>query len=72
VAEVTFRPQAWQNDYAVNVDTEGPTVFYVPATLVEDMPTSSYESDTLREHPNCPQWAKDWAGPFECDFDVLD
>lgn len=32
--------------------------------------TRSYDTDALREHPNAPQWAKDWDGPFEVEFQV--
>ena len=70
MATVTFRPQAWVNDYAVDVDAEGPDKFTVPNELVQNMKPNSYESDSLREHSNCPTWAKEWDGPFECDFEL--
>jgi hypothetical protein len=58
-----FHPQAWQNDYAIDVDPEGDTswdVGEVPADLEDD----NYESDQLRFHKNAPQWVQDWSGPF--------
>jgi len=66
---VTFRPQAWVNDYAIDVDPKGETKFQVPLSMVIKM--SSHDSDVLREHPNCPKWAKEWDGPFECSWDDL-
>lgn len=72
MAKVVFRPQVWVNDYAVDVDPPGEAVFEVPDDLVRGMEAHSYESDTLREHENCPQWAKEWVGPFECDFVISD
>ena len=29
----------------------------------------TYESDEFREHPNAPEWVREWAGPFY--FEVL-
>jgi len=70
MAKVTFRPQAWQNDYAIEVDPEGPTTWQVPDKEVKNIKPHSLESDALREHKNAPQWVKDWGGPFECDFEL--
>lgn len=68
----TFHPQAWQNDYAIPADPNGP----VTADVTEDflarynddeiagMRDDSYDSDEIRELPNAPQWWKDWSGPF--------
>lgn len=30
----------------------------------------TYGSDALRDHPDVPQWIKDWDGPFEIEFQV--
>jgi len=71
----TFHPQAWQSDYAIDVDPEGETSWTVspaflaelqaklknPARLLED---STDESDYLREDPAAPAWVRDWHGPF--------
>lgn len=58
-----FTPQAWINDYAVEVDPQGPTVWEV-GDVPADVGSDDYKSDDLRFHPNAPQWVKDWSGPF--------
>ena len=63
MAIAVFHPQAWLNDYAVEVDPEGDTTFDV-GTVPESVEDDSYESDRLRDHDNAPQWIKDWHGPF--------
>lgn len=58
-----FHPQAWINDYAVDVDPEGPTDWEandVPYGIKSD----TSESDSLIHHDNAPQWVRDWCGPF--------
>lgn len=75
----TFHPQAWQNDYAVPVDAEGPTTWdvtpeYLTGLLGTGTPNNwkladvlepdTYASDDLRFDPAAPQWVKDWGGPF--------
>jgi hypothetical protein len=67
---LTFVPQAWQNDYAVDVDPEGPTTFAVPRKDVAGLAPDSHASDDLRFHPNAPEWIKNWSGPFRIDFDA--
>jgi hypothetical protein len=67
---VTFRPQAWINDYAVDVDPEGPTEFDVPASTIMGIKPGSHESDALRDHENCPRWAREWRGPFVCEWEI--
>lgn len=64
---VEFVPQAWMNDYAIEVDPEGETEWVVeadeitnPYMLVDDQ----YESDELRFSRNAPDWVQDWSGPF--------
>lgn len=68
-----FVPQAWVRDYAVEVDPYGPTTWdvtdqivamgeYAALALVDDQ----YATDDLRNHPNAPQWVKDWTGPVLC------
>lgn len=67
----TFTPQAWQNDYAIEVDPEGPTTWdvtpEVEAILAKGKPVpdpDTYESDDLRYAAAAPQWTADWTGPF--------
>lgn len=76
----TFIPQAWQNDYAIEVDPEGETQWEVtllemveltdytdPDKLKED----DYARDELRHTKEAPQWVRDWAGPFEVKFEMI-
>ena len=70
-----FRPQAWANDYAVDVEPEGPARWEVTGHLrslnaeerAKVLAGHDYESDALRELPGAPQWVQDWTGPFEVD-----
>lgn len=64
MAIVSFHPQAWCNDYAIDVDPGGPTEFEVPDAEVVGLQDDSYESDELREHEKAPQWMAEWSGPF--------
>jgi hypothetical protein len=67
-----FHPQAWVNDYAVDVDPQGPTTWDVTDYIVKLEPKlraktlagNTYESDALRELPNAPRWTAEWSGPF--------
>ena len=58
-----FHPQAWLNDYAIEVDALGPTTWEV-GDVPDDMEDDSYPSDDLRFHANAPAWVQDWSGPF--------
>lgn len=73
---VRFHPQAWQNDYAVPVDPEGPTEWEPSSIYVRDLlarygrvalEASTYESDELRHDPAAPEWVRNWSGPFYCE-----
>jgi hypothetical protein len=61
--KVRFHPQAWINDYAVEVDAHGDTEFDV-GEIPPDIADNTYESDQLQGHPNAPRWVRDWSGPF--------
>lgn len=61
---IEFHPQAWVNDYAIDVDPEGPTIAEVEFSGVEIPEDNSYESDDLRHLPGCPTWWAEWSGPF--------
>jgi hypothetical protein len=63
MATATFHPQAWINDYAIDVDAEGETTWMVDDSALA-LTADSYESDELRFADNAPQWVKDWSGPF--------
>lgn len=66
----TFIPQAWINDNAVRVDAEDREYTWEVDVEVRPEP-HSHESDALRQAWSAPQWAKDWSGPFEVEFEVL-
>ena len=66
---VHFQPQAWMDDYAIEVDDQGEDIWDVTdetAALVrrafEDY--SGGDLDFAREDDNAPQWIADWAGPY--------
>ena len=75
-----FSPQAWVNDYAIEVDPEGPTEWdategvagmpdgYRDGLLVE-LETNDEardDDDWLQRHDlNAPDWVRDWSGPFD-------
>jgi hypothetical protein len=64
-------PQAWQNDFAVEVDAEGPTVWDVTDEVLAmgkenalKLGDDRHLSDNLRFSPTAPKWIQDWSGPF--------
>lgn len=67
----TFRPQAWINDYACDVDVPEGTDRTWEMEVEELPPPHSYESDELRWSPNAPDWVVDHSGPFEVEFEVI-
>ncbi len=69
----TFHPQAWVNDYAIEVDPEGETEWdvtdYILASFTPEealaLEDDQYESDNLStDDPNAPKWIREWSGPF--------
>lgn len=77
---LTFYPQAWVNDCAMDVDPEGPTSWTPSAEHLERMArlgsrafeASTYESDEWRHDPAAPEWVREWRGPFWIDFQTVD
>lgn len=69
---VTFFPQAWVRDQAIEVDAEGETTFYVANDhLKRHTPDAlKYELEPYQDLPNLPEWIREWRGPFW--FDVED
>lgn len=69
----TFRPQAWgrpDSDALYEVEGNGPLEW---TTTVETLPEEhSYDSDNLRYAESAPQWCRDWDGPFEVDYKVIE
>lgn len=73
----TFHPQAWVNNYAMDVDPQGETT----ADITEHMLTLNErdrelamvpdreESDWLRWVTGVPAWWDDWSGPFYISVD---
>ena len=72
--KAVFVPQAWVDDYAIEVDAEGETVFDVTylvlamgkekALGIEDGRDSS---DALIYAETAPQWIREWGGPFRVE-----
>ena len=62
----TFHPQAWIDDYAVEVDPEGETEFDATERVLElltmTLADDEYRSDEIRAAG--PDWVKEWNGPF--------
>ena len=77
---LTFWPQAWVNDYAIDVDPQGETSWEASPEHVEVMrrlgdaawEASTYESDEWRHDPAAPDWVRDWTGPFWIDVESDD
>ena len=75
IIEITFVPQAWINDYAVDVDTEGPDTWDV-TTYVTAM--SRKKALALRDNRensdpmvrfNAPRWVRNWRGPYRFEVE---
>ena len=66
---VSFIPQAWVNDYAVNVDIDLPNTWEVPVEMVRGIEPDDYASDELRDLDNAPEWVREWSGPFYVTWD---
>lgn len=74
-----FVPQAWVNDYAVDVDPEGDTEWDCTEAVREYlnphgglrktfrlMTGGEYldNDDILHSDPAAPEWVREWRGPF--------
>ncbi len=74
----TFVPQAWVNDYAIDVDPEGPTEWDATVAF-QQLPWQYRErleaamnargsaldaDDRLQTDPRAPEWVRAWSGPF--------
>ena len=70
-----FQPQAWVNDYAVDVDPEGETEWDATDALrgmALERARSSLcggDVDELASHPTAPGWVRAWSGPFLLTLD---
>lgn len=63
-ALVRFRPQAWVNDHAIEVDPEGDDTWLVDESEVAGAKHPG-DLDDLKGHPNAPEWVRAWPGPFD-------
>lgn len=69
---LTFWPQAWVNDYAIDVDPQGDQTWEASAGYLSAMrelgdqafESSTYESDEWRNDPAAPEWVREWQGPY--------
>jgi hypothetical protein len=65
---VRFTPEAWQNDYAVEVDPEGDVEWRVTPGTAESVAATvkigSTDLDFVKYDTNAPRWIKEWSGPF--------
>lgn len=66
-----FHPQVWVNDYAMDVDPQGPVewdatdaILAMPREEALKIQDCQYESDALHEEEAAPEWIRDWSGPF--------
>jgi len=66
-----FHPQAWINDYAVDVDPEGPLTWDVTDAILAmgktralELQDSDYATDVFRDASGAPEWVREWSGPF--------
>lgn len=65
----SFRPQAWVNDWAIDVDIDHPNTWEMK---VKDLPKpNSDQSDVLAESEYAPAWVQTYSGPFEVDYEVI-
>lgn len=84
--QCTFEPQYWggpKQDYAYPAKPEGPLTWEmdmqevehltgVSHTQPEEIDTDPFARDELRFSTNAPQWIKDWAGPFEVSWEIVE
>lgn len=74
-----FNPQAWINDYAIEVDPEGEQEWDVTRAFnrlrpdyrrkmldeIFDRGEALDRHDYLKEDPHAPEWVREWRGPFD-------
>lgn len=73
-----FHPQAWSNDYAIDVESEGNPDYDVAVDILlmgsvaDTIKDDSNESDELKFAAFAPDWVRNWNGPFyvECQDNV--
>ena len=79
-----FFPEAWVNDYAVEVDPEGETSWDATEAVRDDFDYFADlfgrdifggesvvdNDDVLAADPNAPEWVREWRGPFTINVGV--
>ncbi len=74
-----FIPQAWVNDFPMQVDDSGANGWFVlikdvaelTGVALSHLDDDPYARDNLRYAKTAPQWVKDWSGPFEVEFEEV-
>lgn len=60
-----FQPEAWIDDYAVDVDPDGPDTWTVSPAMAAAIIADDYQDlDYLRDDEAAPAWVRNWTGPF--------
>lgn len=69
--KVTFHPQAWYRDHAIDVDPQGDTTFHVDTNHLEQYGSTQlkYELEPYQDLPQLPAWIRNWSGPFWFEID---
>lgn len=66
--QAVFRPQAWINNYATDVDPEGETHWQITdddaRQALPEATAIGADLDYLKGHANAPEWVRNWHGPF--------
>lgn len=67
-----FFPQAWINDYAVDIDADGETDWNLTdaeaAQALSEARRPCPDLDYLREHADAPTWVREYPGPFRVEL----
>lgn len=67
-----FVPQAWINDYAVDIDALGETDWDLTdaeaAQALSEARRPCPDLDYLREHFQAPAWVREYPGPFRVEL----
>ncbi|TXI53143.1 hypothetical protein [Mycolicibacterium mageritense] len=66
--QAVFRPQAWINNHATDVDPEGETHWNITdddaRLALPEATRIGADLDYLKDHANAPEWVRTWRGPF--------
>lgn len=68
LTKVRFEPQAWVNDYAIEVDAQGETDWFVSVDTAADIVAvleRGRDLDFVKSDPYTPAWIREFQGPFE-------